>query len=128
MSVQAYVIAEKDAPFNSWDDPERGKVSWHTLFSGDILPSEAFTGGVAQVEPNTPLNRHRHAQPEIYFILSGEGIVAIDEKEFPISANMGVFIPGNALHGIRNTGTGPLRLFYCFAVDRFDQVTYDFAG
>jgi mannose-6-phosphate isomerase-like protein (cupin superfamily) len=127
MSIQAFVIAEKDAPASAWDDVERGKVSWRTLFSGDITPSEAFTGGVAEVEPGTPLQLHRHVQPEIYFILSGAGVVVIDGVEHVIEPNMGVFIPGNAQHGIRNTGKDTLRLFYCFAVDRFDEVIYDFS-
>jgi mannose-6-phosphate isomerase-like protein (cupin superfamily) len=127
MAIQAFVIPEKDAPADAWDDAEHGKVSWRTLFSGDITPSEALTGGVAEIEPGAPLKLHRHAPPEIYFILAGKGIIWIDGKETEIGPNTGVFIPGNAKHGIHNTGTETLRLFYCFAVDRFGQVTYDFS-
>ena len=37
-------------------------------------------------------------------------------------------IPGNSDHAIRNTGNGPLRLFYAFAVGSFDQIEYRFTG
>jgi hypothetical protein len=39
-----------------------------------------------------------------------------------------VFIPGMAEHGIRQTGTELLRLFYGFPVDSFDSVEYLFSA
>ncbi|MCB8978163.1 MAG: hypothetical protein H6657_12140 [Ardenticatenaceae bacterium] len=35
-----------------------------------------------------------------------------------------VFIPGDAPHGLRNTGSEVLRLLYVFAVDSLDEVVY----
>ena len=32
-----------------------------------------------------------------------------------------------AEHGVRNTGTVPLRLLYVFAADAFDQIKYTFS-
>jgi mannose-6-phosphate isomerase-like protein (cupin superfamily) len=123
---KAYVVKENDAALESWDDPERGHVSWRTLFSRGRYPSEAMCGGVATLEPLAPVKLHRHAPAEIYFILEGEGIVSIDGVETKVGPNDGVFIPSNALHGVMNSGSVPLRLFYAFAVDDFDDIEYVF--
>lgn len=122
----AYVVHETDLPLESWDDPARGQVTWRTLFSADSFPSEALSGGIAYVPAGEQLKLHRHAPPEIYFILEGEPVVVIDGVEHACRAGNAVFIPGNAEHGIRNVGRAPAKLFYCFAVDRFSQVEYRF--
>ena len=111
-----------------WDDPVRGKVKWWTLISGDRTPTDSLTCGVAEIEPGRPdvLHPHQHAQPEVYHFLSGTGVVHIDGEDHPVVAGSTVFIPGNASHGVRNTGAAPLRLFYVFAVDAFDAVEYVF--
>ena len=44
-----------------------------------------------------------------------------------MSAGTAVAIPGDVEHGIRNTGPIPLRFFYAFAVDSFDDVVYRFS-
>jgi oxalate decarboxylase/phosphoglucose isomerase-like protein (cupin superfamily) len=44
-----------------------------------------------------------------------------------VQAGTGVFIPGNAEHGIVNAGTEPLKFLYAFAVNGFSEVTYIFS-
>jgi mannose-6-phosphate isomerase-like protein (cupin superfamily) len=122
----AYVVHEAELPYESWDDPVRGRVDWRTMFSADGFPSDSFTGGIAYVAPNTGLSVHWHAPPEIYLILEGEPVVVIDGVEHPCRAGSAIFIPGNAVHGVRNPTDKPVRLFYCFAVDRFSEVEYHF--
>ena len=56
----------------------------------------------------------------------GEGVVVIDGREHPVRPGTALFIPGDAEHGVRNTGEEPLRLLYAFPVDSFDQVEYAF--
>ena len=111
-----------------WDDPLRGRVQWWTLLSADRTPSRDMTCGVAEIAPGRPdvLHPHRHAQAEIYHFLSGTGVVHIDAAEHAVRAGTTLFIPGGLSHGVRNTGDGPLRLFYVFAVDSFDEVHYVF--
>jgi quercetin dioxygenase-like cupin family protein len=122
----AYVVHEADLPLESWNDPVRGRVDWRPMFSADGFPSEAMTGGVAYIVPHTDLRVHWHKEPEIYLILEGELIVVVDGVEYPCRPGSAVFIPGNAVHGVRNATDKPGRLFYCFAVDRFSEVEYHF--
>ena len=123
------VVHEDACELEGWADPARGGVQWRTLFSAGCTDSEAITCGVARVTSRgigDAFSVHQHTQPEVYYVLSGEGMVAIDGVEYAIRAGSAVFIPPNAVHGAWSTGDEPLRLFYVFAVDSFEEVEYVF--
>jgi mannose-6-phosphate isomerase-like protein (cupin superfamily) len=129
-AAAAHVVNEADVPLEGWNDPVRGAVTWKTLVSGDRAPTEALTLGVAEVMPADAgrARPHRHAQPEVYYILSGEGVLNIDGVDHPLSPGTCAFVPGDALHGAWATGPAPLRILYVFAADSFDQIEYRFPG
>ncbi len=122
-------------PFVAWPGaretyPEtaRGDVSWFTLVSGDRTPSVALSAGLAEFPSDgTGLALHRHAQPEIYHVVAGEGIVIIEGVAHPVRAGATVFIPGDAEHGVRNTGAETLKIFYVFPTDSFSDVVYRYS-
>lgn len=103
-------------------------VRWRTLLCRDRTDSEALPLGIAELPPDqrgSP-GLHHHAQPEAYYILSGEGVVVVDDVEHPVRAGVTVFIPGGSRHAARNTGHGTLRLLYVFATDSFGDVEYHY--
>ncbi len=120
------VIDEASVTPDGWDDPARGRVKWRTLFSQNLTPTEGLTCGVAEFAPGDRLERHRHAPPEVYYVVAGEGVVFLDGREISVKPGAAVFIPGLAEHGIRQTGAETLRIFYVFPVDSFDGVEYLF--
>ena len=120
------VVHENECAVEGGKGP--GRVRWRTLLSADRTPSDQLTVGVAELDPgqeSDPL-LHRHAQPEVYYILEGEGFVRVGDEEHPIRAGTTVFIPGGALHRARNTGTTPMRLLYVFPTASFRDVEYEF--
>lgn len=125
---QAVVVHEQDIPFEGWDDAIRGTLVWRTLLSGDRTPTSQLTLGVTELAPGqpSPFLPHRHAQTEIYYVISGQGIVEIDGVEHALRAGSSVFIPGNWPHGARNTGREVLRILYVFAADSFSDIHYVF--
>lgn len=125
---RGFVVHEQGVGLEGWDDPVRGKVAWRTLLSGDRTPSAQLTLGVAELGPGqpAPFRPHRHAQAEVYYVLSGEGVVHLDGVEHAVRAGASAFIPGGVWHGARNTGPGDLRLLYVFAADSFADVHYVF--
>jgi quercetin dioxygenase-like cupin family protein len=125
-NAKAYVSHLSAAPVDGWDDTRRGKVSWRTLLSQGMTPTDSLTAGVAEFEPGGALNQHRHAAAEIYFILEGEGIVSIDGHDHAVEPGSIAFIPGGAPHGVRNSGGSTLKLFYAFAKSSFGEVEYEF--
>jgi mannose-6-phosphate isomerase-like protein (cupin superfamily) len=124
------LIARADQrPREGWDDPTRGDASWFTLFSGDRTPTTRMCAGVMELPPGgVGLRPHRHAAPEIYYITEGNGVVFVDGEESAVTAGSAVFIPGDAEHGVRNTGDVALRIFYVFPTNRFSDVVYRFPG
>lgn len=122
----------KDTTAHFWSDREHGKVSWKTLISSDLTPSNSITTGIASCPPrreNQPysaggnLGLHRHRQAEVYIILSGEGIVNVDMIEYPVEAGSVLFIPGSSEHSVRNMSlTEDLVWYYCLATDSFKDV------
>src|SRR3712207_1892628 len=111
------VVREEDVGRDGWDDPQKGRVAWRTLFSGDLTATEALTCGVAELERDGWLGLHRHDPAEIYYVLQGRGIVTLEGTEHAVSRGSAVFIPGGAEHGIHNTGPEKLRFLYPFPVD-----------
>ena len=126
--IEPVALDEKDLAQDGWDDPVRGRLRWRTLFSKGTTPSEGITCGVTELQPGDWLGLHRHAPAEIYYVFAGSGVVSLDGREIPVKAGSAVFIPGMAEHGIRQTGSEILRLFYAFPVDSFDQVEYLFSA
>ena len=122
------VILQEAGCEEGWDDELHGRVQWRTLFSAERTPTEALTAGVAEIGAGDQLKVHRHAPPELYYLLAGQGMVTIEGVEYPVIANTAVFIPGNAAHGLRNTGQTTLRFFYVLAVNSFSDVEYIFPG
>jgi mannose-6-phosphate isomerase-like protein (cupin superfamily) len=126
--TRPFVVYEAGCPVEGWDDPVMGRVIWRTLLSGDRTPTARLTVGIAEIGPDArEAHPHRHPPPEVYHILSGEGVVTIAGTDHPVRRGATVFIPGNAWHGTRTTGRDPLRLLYVFAVDSFADVAYEFA-
>jgi mannose-6-phosphate isomerase-like protein (cupin superfamily) len=125
-----FVIHEEQCAFEGWDDPQRGRVQWRTLISSDRTPTGDMTLGVVEIGPGRPelSYPHRHADAEAYYVLSGSGVVTIDGTEHPVLPGTALYIPGDCEHGVRNTGTGVLRILYVFAVDSFGEIRYEFPG
>ncbi|KAJ5661381.1 uncharacterized protein N7484_000753 [Penicillium longicatenatum] len=116
-------------PSESFDDPARGEVTWHTLISAPNTETSDLSVGIAMCPPKTgQLCAHRHDQAEVYHILEGEGEITIDGISTDVIAGSTVFIPGNAEHKIVNRGNERLRWFYVFAEGSFENVIYRFSG
>jgi quercetin dioxygenase-like cupin family protein len=55
---------------------------------------------------------HQHDWYHLNYVVEGEGVVTIDETDYPLSKGSVAYIPGGLKHGFRNTGEGALR-FLC---------------
>ncbi|MCC6605186.1 MAG: cupin domain-containing protein [Anaerolineae bacterium] len=120
------IIHEPAQPFEQTIDLPGGRTRWKTLLSADRTPTNAMTVGITEIEPGqaSEFFLHQHAQPEVYTVLAGHGVVQISGEEYALQPGSLVFIPGDAPHGLCNTGDDVLRLLYVFAVDSLDEVVY----
>jgi quercetin dioxygenase-like cupin family protein len=122
------VVREADTEQETWDDPVRGRIAFRTFFGGAGSATRSLTSGLADLDPGDWLGLHRHTPAEVYHVLEGSGVVTLDGVEHTVDAGASVFIPGDAEHGIRNLGDGPLRVAYTLAADSFADVDYRFSA
>ncbi|MCA0850885.1 cupin domain-containing protein [Salipiger thiooxidans] len=117
----------QETPLEGGEDPAFGTVRWRTLFSGDRTPTRGMVLGIAEFGPFGTLLPHRHGPAEIYFGLSGAGVVTIDGVPHPLGPEVALFVPEDAEHG---TVAGPegLRFLYVFPRDSFADVEYRFSS
>lgn len=124
-------------PIESFADASRGILTWRTLLSVPKTPTSKLIAGMAVCPAKAALNEqkeghlcaHRHEQPEIYYIISGQGLMEIEGEEFDVDKGSVVYIPGNAEHGIRSIDTSEdLIWLYVFPGDGFEEVVYRFRG
>lgn len=59
---------------------------------------------VFEISPQGYSPLHRHPWEHEIYILSGEGEVVGEEGPPPVRAGTAIFIPGDELHQLRNTG------------------------
>ena len=58
---------------------------------------------------------HSHPTHEWYFVMSGRGVMTVDEEERAVEPGDLVYIPPDQVHSLRPTGDDPIHCF-CFAV------------
>ena len=121
----ATAVDVNDLPNERWDDQARGTILFRTLFSSPTTDSDSITCGVAMMGVGDTFALHSHPQPEVYFGLEGEGTVMIDGTPHRLAPGVALFIPGGAQHGVP-VADQPLKWFYNFAADSFDDIRYSF--
>src|SRR5688500_7524829 len=80
--------------------------------AGDLAGACNFID-YAEVPPGSSIGRHRHGhdEEELYLILDGEGQMWRNGETFAVRGGDLVRNPPGGEHGLRNTGSAPLRLF-----------------
>jgi len=71
-----------------------------------------FVMRVIDVPPGQASPWHKHDWEHEMFVFSGSGVAVREDGETPVSVGDAVFVPGNEMHAMRNTGSELLR-FIC---------------
>lgn len=122
---KAVAVDAGDCPEDTWDVPEKGTLRWKTLLSAERTGSDSLVCGIAMMAPGEHFALHHHPEAEVYFGLEGEAQVMIDGVPHRLAPGVALFIPGGAVHGVPQVSQ-PVRWFYTFARDSFDQIAYTF--
>jgi mannose-6-phosphate isomerase-like protein (cupin superfamily) len=63
------------------------------------------------LQPGASVTPHHHRElEEIYYLLSGEGLMTVGAEQRKVLAGDAVYIPKGERHTLENTGSEPLRL------------------
>jgi mannose-6-phosphate isomerase-like protein (cupin superfamily) len=73
--------------------------------------------GVFDLDAPIHYTRHYHDQPEVYYVLAGEGIVYVGDAEHRVRRGSALYIGGRVVHGADSLGTEPLSIFYVYGCE-----------
>lgn len=75
----------------------------------ESTPSRRLTMGHTTIYPTGCTTGHAHDDmEEVYFVISGEGVMRVGDDEFPIKPGDGLYVPPGEFHTTRQTGNVPL--------------------
>ena len=127
MTVTPTVRHISEAQEVVWSD-QRGEISFRTAIGDGTTNTRDLSSGVARLETGGWLGLHRHTAPEVYQVLTGQGVVFLDGAEHVVQAGTAVYIPSNSEHGIRNIGDDLLEFVYVYLIDSIQDVEYIWSG
>jgi quercetin dioxygenase-like cupin family protein len=112
-----------------WDylPGEKGKsgaVRWKTLIGNQSNDTRGISFGVFEMPPGTRLDSHYHAEHEVYYVYQGEGEVLLDEEVVAVKTGSVLFVPGNLIHGIKNSSNDTIGLIWVIPSDKWVDVEY----
>jgi mannose-6-phosphate isomerase-like protein (cupin superfamily) len=80
------------------------------LASRQTLGSTKIWLGIDEIQPHNSSNGHSHeGQEEVFFFLSGRGLVRVNEEEIEVGPGHCVFCPMGSFHQVINPGDTILR-------------------
>ncbi len=89
-----------------------GAIGFHRLFDAHDFAAPVHFVDHAVLPPGTSIGLHRHgADEELYLVLEGEGTLVRDGETIAVGPGTVVVNRAGGEHGLRNTGSVPLRLF-----------------
>lgn len=83
------------------------------LVDKDNGPSMNLTMGHTTIYPTGTTTGHAHEDmEEVYFVISGEGIMVVGEDEFEIKPGDGLYVPPGVFHTTYQRGNMPLTVLW----------------
>ncbi|MBW2618139.1 MAG: cupin domain-containing protein [Deltaproteobacteria bacterium] len=112
----------------SFGEPSKGRrMRTRYLFGEKYFSSQSepiqkeMHVGVAELDPPIHYTLHYHTQPEIYYILGGEGVVYVEDEEFPVRRGSVLYLGKNVVHGADALGSEPLKIYYIYGCETEGQ-------
>jgi len=102
-------LSNLTAPFILKVDRKNGGAPEFVMLTEDIPPGQAISP-----------HRHPHSD-EIIFIHGGTGLASLAGKQATVTTGATIYMPRNAVVGLRNTGTEPLRIVAIFSKPGYED-------
>lgn len=106
-------------------EADRADEDWGRLYSyfeGETFGTENALAAVAVINAGMEIHPpHRHAEEEYMLVTEGEGTWHLNGEDFPAAAGDMLYAAPWDIHGITNSGSGPLR----FVVWKWDNKGMD---
>lgn len=88
-----------------------GKYFVRTLLTDEFDSSMKYVRELT-LEPGSSIGMHKHENDEeIYYVISGSGIMIVDDEENPVKEGDIVLTKSGSIHGLRNNTQDILKIF-----------------
>jgi mannose-6-phosphate isomerase-like protein (cupin superfamily) len=88
---------------------KRDHITSYLLVSKHTCDSDNLAITLVEMEPGGVQHIHSHEPEQMYYILEGFGVMAVDDQRRPVQAGDCIYFPSFAKHGLENTGGTVLR-------------------
>ncbi len=87
------------------------------VLAGPGAPAEPdhFVMGYVTIYAGGEVPAHAHTQEEVYFIVSGHGVIEIDNEKTEVGPGSYTYILPGQTHSLRNTAKEDLIMIFCYA-------------
>jgi mannose-6-phosphate isomerase-like protein (cupin superfamily) len=96
-----------------------GNIGTSTAYRiSDAVPGRTMEFRKRILHPGAAIGPHPLAHDEVYYVLSGEGVVSSGSATTPLRVGMAAYLYTGATVGIRQVGKAPLTLIVAYPVVR----------
>ena len=111
----AVIVNEKDVVRE--EPPPHGSIGMSTAYRiSDVVPGRAMEFRKRVLHVGAAIGAHSIDHDEVYYVLSGEGVVESDGKTARLTPGMAAYLYRSAVVGIRQTGPEPLALIISYPI------------
>jgi len=80
--------------------------------------------GLSEIDPGSSSNVQSHESEEVFYVVSGEGVVEVEGESQEVVAGSVVVVPSRARHRLVNPGGKALKVL-CSAAPAFERDDFD---
>lgn len=112
--AEGYILEHDAEVAKSGPAPHRGpgRSTGYSFFEKAADFKQVFRKRV--LHPGAAIGYHPQKEDEVYYILSGEGVMQMNGKEFPVKSGDAILTRPGSSHGLKQTGKDDLTLIIVY--------------
>jgi quercetin dioxygenase-like cupin family protein len=93
-----------------------GKSMFRILLDEETVGAKNFALLVNEFDPGLTSKAHKHDEEEhAFYIISGTGIIRIEDEPIPVGEGDAVYVPPGKMHEVSSTGDAPLKYLVLYS-------------
>ena len=110
LSAEVAVVTLADVP-----PVELAGGSWsRVLVAAETVGGNVSALGYSVFKPGTSTADLSHAVEELAYIVSGSGVIRLEDRDVPVAAGQALYVPAKIWHTVLNPGDADLVMVFSF--------------
>ncbi|MCR9261673.1 MAG: cupin domain-containing protein [Pseudomonadaceae bacterium] len=123
----APTLTHTEADAVPWSTNSFG-VRWKDLIGADgpgQIPQQDLRFGMLEIPGHTVYPGHRHAAPELYYVISGRAMWTVGKDTFEATAGTTIYTPADTVHRMVNAHDEPVVTVWAWWAPGGDPAAFD---